>query len=589
MKRSNLFLITIISLFSLLLSLSCNRETVNDGVHTFTIYATNDLHGRFFDSLFTDKGTKRVHPYSLASIHNYVQNSRNTLTEKGIILIDVGDHLQGDNAAFYFNYIDTNSVHIFSKIVNFMKYDAVVVGNHDIEAGHPVYDKIIKEMQAPYLAANAIDEKSGSPYFLPYTILVRDGVKFAVIGMTNPNIPKWLSPELWRGIRFEEMVPSIEYWIDEVRKKENPHIVIAAIHGGLGEEDSYTPENPARYIAKNIKGLDIVFASHDHRSTAEKIYNGKDSVWLFEGGSRASFLSSAIVNLTFTDGKVVSKRIKGEIIPMNDIPADPEYLEFFREDFLKIKSFTNQFVGTLNNRISTRSAYFGPSEYIDMIHTLQLIKSKADISFVAPLSFDVTIEAGSLNFQDLLNIYPYENQLYVIEMTGVEIKNYLEFSYSRWINKMERREENLLQISLSGSGDRGRFKNVFFNFDSAAGLIYEVNVTKKRGDMVSILSMADGTQFDPKKRYRVALSSYRANGGGDLLELGAGISKDEIESRVVERLGDIRELIYQYLKENGSLTANKLNHWRVVPEEFIKDAAKRDFKTLFGVDPEYKL
>ncbi|MDP3437615.1 MAG: bifunctional metallophosphatase/5'-nucleotidase [Bacteroidales bacterium] len=586
MKTSKYFYISLISLFSLISSFSCNRESVSDGVHTFEIYATNDLHGRFFDSLFTDKGAQRVHPYSLASVYNYVKDSRIRLGDKGVILIDVGDHLQGDNSTFYFNFIDTTSVHIFSKIVNFMKYDAVVVGNHDIEAGHPVYDKIVKEMNAPYLAANALDEKSGTPYFLPYTILARDGVKIAVIGMTNPNIPKWLSPELWRGIRFEEMIPSIEYWIDEIRNKEKPHIVIAAIHGGLGEEETYTPENPARYIARNIKGLDIVFASHDHKSTAEKIYNGVDSVWLFEGGSRASFLSSAKVNLSFFDGKIVSKSIKGEIIPMKDIPADPEYLDNFRDDFLKVKSFTNQFVGTLNNRITTRSAYFGPSEYIDMIHTLQLIKSKAEISFVAPLSFDVTIEAGNLNFQDLLNIYPYENQLYVIEMEGVEIKKYLEFSYSRWINKMDTREENLLLLSSSGSGERGRFKNVFFNFDSAAGLIYEVNVTKERGDMVSILSMADGTPFDPKKRYRVALSSYRANGGGDLLELGAGISKDEMESRVVERLSDIRELIYQYLKENGSLTASKLNQWRVVPEEFVNNAARRDFKTLFGVDPE---
>ncbi|PKP00555.1 MAG: bifunctional metallophosphatase/5'-nucleotidase [Bacteroidetes bacterium HGW-Bacteroidetes-8] len=586
MKTSKLFLISLISLFSLFSSLSCNRESVNDGVHTFRIYATNDLHGRFFDSLFTDKGAQRVHPYSLASVYNYVKDSRISHGEKGVILIDVGDHLQGDNSAFYFNYIDTNSVHIFSKIVNFMKYDAVVVGNHDIESGHPVYDKIVKEMDAPYLAANALDEKSGTPYFLPYTILVRDGVKIAVIGMTNPNIPKWLSPELWKGIRFEEMVPSIEYWIDKIRTKESPHIVIAAIHGGLGEEETYTPENPARYIARNIKGLDIVFASHDHKSTAEKIYNGEDSVWLFEGGSRASFLSSAIVNLSFSDGEVVSKCIEGEIIPMKDIPGDSQYLDNFRDDFLKVKSFTNQFVGTLNNRISTRSAYFGPSEYIDMIHTLQLVKSKAEISFVAPLSFDVTIEAGNLNFQDLLNIYPYENQLYVIEMEGVEIKNYLEFSYSKWVNKMDKREENLLHLSSSGLGERSRFKNVFFNFDSAAGLIYEVNVTKDEGDMVSILSMADGTPFDPKRRYRVALSSYRANGGGDLLEQGAGISKDEMESRVVERLSDIRELIYQYLKENGSLTATKLNHWRIVPEEFIKEAAKRDFKTLFGVDIE---
>ena len=126
MKTSKLFIISLISLFSITSSLSCNRESVSDGVHTFKIYATNDLHGRFFDSLFTDKGAQRVHPYSLASVYGYLKNSRITHGKKGVVLIDVGDHLQGDNSAFYFNYIDTTSAHIFSRIVNFMKYDAVV-------------------------------------------------------------------------------------------------------------------------------------------------------------------------------------------------------------------------------------------------------------------------------------------------------------------------------------------------------------------------------------------------------------------------------------------------------------------------------
>jgi 2',3'-cyclic-nucleotide 2'-phosphodiesterase / 3'-nucleotidase len=310
--------------------------------------------------------------------------------------------------------------------------------------------------------------------------------------------------------------------------------------------------------------------------------NGEDSVWVLEGGSRASYLSSARIMISVKEGRVIKKAKRGEIISMKSLESDSEYISRFTNEFNDVKKFTNQFTGMLNNRITTRDAYFGSSDYIDMIHTLQLNTSKADISFVAPLSLDVTVEKGSLSYQDLMNIYPYENQLYVIEMSGEEIKNYLEYSYSKWINKMERQSDHLLLLNITGNGERSRFKNIFFNFDSGAGLFYEVDATKDAGNKVKIISMADGSEFKPNSKYKVALSSYRASGGGDLLEKGAGIPTNELEKRVLERYSDIRELLYNYLKENGSITAVKLNHWKIVPEEFVKDAVKKDYRLLFG-------
>ena len=168
--------------------------------------------------------------------------------------------------------------------MNYLNYDAVGVGNHDIEPGAKVYDKVVGELNMPYLAANAINTETGEPYFAPYTILNKNGVKVAVIGLTNPNIPSWLSPELWEGIKFEEVVPTLEYWVAQVREKESPHFVIAAMHAGLGDEESDDIENPAFFVAKNVKGIDLVLAAHDHRGVAEKFQNGDKEVWNLEGG-----------------------------------------------------------------------------------------------------------------------------------------------------------------------------------------------------------------------------------------------------------------------------------------------------------------
>ena len=580
MKRYfNLLFLASIAAFTLL---SCSEKKLEDGTYTLEVYATNDLHGRFFDSLYVSKENQVVHPYSLASVATTMNQAREN--NDNVLLIDIGDHLQGDNAVFYSNFIDTVSTHIFSRVMNYLNYDAVVVGNHDIEPGQYVYDKVIAELDAPYLAANAINTNTGKPYFEPYKIINRNGVKVAVIGLTNPNIPNWLSPHLWKDIEFEEVVPSLEYWVKEVREKEKPHFVIAAIHAGLGDEERDDKENPARYVAKNVKGIDLVLAGHDHKVTAEKFMNGDKEVWLLEGGSRAAALSKASIELTVKDGAVVATNVTGESINMTGVTPDPVYLEFFREDFLKVKKFTTREVGMLNNDIASRDAYFGPSAYIDMIHTLQLDASGADVSFAAPLSFDAKIENGMLIYQNLFDIYPFENQLYVIEMTGQEIKDYLEFSYGMWLNPDPVKNGHLLNIGLDDKGKRWRFKEPSYNFDSAAGIKYEVDVTKKEGERVNILSKVSvdkDTDFDMNATYKVALTSYRASGGGYLLEQGAGISKEEIDGRLVERLSDIRELLYIHFLEHGFIDGLKLNQWKFVPQDVASKLAEKDYKLLF--------
>ncbi|EKD31287.1 MAG: hypothetical protein ACD_77C00348G0004 [uncultured bacterium] len=282
------------------------------------------------------------------------------------------------------------------------------------------------------------------------------------------------------------------------------------------------------------------------------------------------------------DGKVTSKKIKGESIPMTGVEPDKDYLDYLSDEFSKISAFTSKIIGNLKTRISAAESFFGPSGYIDMIHSLQLNSSGAQISFAAPLSSNVTVEPGELNYQDLLNIYPFENQLYVIELTGNEIKNYLEYSYSKWIHKMENPGDHFLQFHRNNNNEIIRFKNFYFNFDSAAGIIYEVDVRKGDGERVNIISLANGKPFSLDNKYSVALSSYRANGGGDLLEMGSKISKFELDKRVISRLSDVRELLYRQLVRDGYIDAIKLNQWKFVPEYLVKESSERDYKLLLG-------
>lgn len=557
---------------------SCDSNRLADGTYQITIFSTNDIHGKFFPFDYVDSMPIR---YSLSAASVIINNMREETGKERVVLIDNGDHLQGDNSVYYYNFVDTTSKHIFSEIVSWLDYDAVIVGNHDIEAGHPVYDRLFKQDGVPYIAANIINLKKGLPYFKPYKIIEKNGLRIAVIGMTNPNIKKWLSEDLWSGMEFEEILPSLQNWVDKVIKDEKPHLVIAAIHAGLGEEGVYEVENPARYVAANTKGIDIIFAAHDHKTTSEKVFNGKDSVLLMEGGGRVAFLSEADVSIVVSRGQITKKEIQGNLISLQDVMPDENFLNHFKSFYDSVTSFTNRKIGSLLNRIDSKDAFKGPSAYIDMIHNIQLENSGADISFAAPLTLNVTIEPKELNFQDMFNIYPFENQLYVITMTGNEIKNYLEYSYSKWINKIPSESGHLLKINLNGRGERGKFQNPYFNFDSAAGIIYEVSTVKDYGERITIKSMANGDDFIPEKKYLVALSSYRANGGGDILLNGSKLTKDVVEKRVVKKLGDIREILYEQIKRDGFIKAVPLNHWKFVPDKESSNHINNDLDLLF--------
>lgn len=570
---------TIISaVIVLFTAFSCS---VKDGNYSIEIYAVNDVHGKFFDSLYVGD---QANSSSLANVSQYLKVRRSEIGDAKIAMIDLGDALQGDNSVFYANYIDTATTqkHLFTRVMEYIGYDAMVVGNHDIEAGHRVYDKIMSETTIPYLAANAIDVKSGKSYFKPYTIFSKDGVDIAVIGMTNPNIKKWLGEELWSGMDFLPIEYVADSLVREVREKFSPDIVVLAIHAGLGDGSPEDIENPARYLAANIKGIDILFSSHDHQTACEKIWNGQDSVLLMEGGSRAKYLIKVTSDLSFVKGELVSKSFTGELVKLDSIGVDNDYVKHFRADYLKTKSFTNQEIGTLYEDINTTDAFFGPSAYINLIHSVQLAQSGAQISMAAPLTYNGHIDAGKIIYHDLFTIYPFENQLYVLELTGQQLLDCLEYSYDRWINTVNSQDDHLMRIRYDSN--RGNYSFVFpaYNFDSAAGIIYDVDVREPYGRRVKIVSMSNGEKFNPEYTYTVAMSSYRANGGGDLLTKGAGISKEELPEIIINKFDDIRGMIYDFYKAGNYHKKMIEAQWRFVPEQLVKLPIERDKALLFG-------
>ncbi|MBR5810536.1 MAG: bifunctional metallophosphatase/5'-nucleotidase [Bacteroidales bacterium] len=573
----------IISLLTLaVLAASCSRP--EDGTYTFRVLTTNDVHGHYFDSLYVSDGTAN----SLMNVSWYADSIRVADGAENVILLDAGDCLQGDNAAYYYNYVDTLSKHVYARMVEYIGYDAVVVGNHDIETGHPVYDRMVKSMKVPFLAANAIRTDNGKPYFQEYVTLKRHGLNVTIIGFTNPNIKGWLSPGLWFGMEFESLLPYAQETVDRIKAKEKSDVVIVAVHAGTGRGDGAVLESQGLDLFQSLEGVDFVICAHDHRPVVHK----NDSICLINAGSHCRSLGYGTVTLTVEGGKVVAKSVDAELLQMDKKNVNVQMQREFQADYEAVKAFTLQKVGTLKADLHTRDAYRGMSDYINLVHTLSIGCTPAQISFAAPLTFDGSIKAGTLVYNDLFTIYPYENQLFVVKMSGEEIKNYLEYSYDMWINTIDSADDRLLKIVNHGDPRTGlkrwSFVNRSYNFDSAAGLVYTVDVTKPYGSRVNIESLADGSAFETAATYNVAMTSYRASGGGGLMREGAGIDTDKIEERVVEYYPEIRDILYDYLKKTGSIDPTVIGDpavigkWSFIPEKLASEAMDTDMKLLFS-------
>lgn len=553
-----------------------------DGEYTFRVLTTNDIHGRYFDSLYVTDRTSNA----LTNVSWYADSIRVADGADNVILIDAGDCLQGDNAAYYFNYADTVSKHLFARMMEYVGYDAVVVGNHDIETGHPVYDRIRRTMDVPFLAANAIRTDNRKPYFQEYVTLKRHGLKITVIGFTNPNIKSWLSPLLWEGMTFESLLPMAQESVDRIVAKEKSDVVIVAVHAGTGEGDGSQLESQGLDLFNSLHGVDFVICAHDHRPVVHK----NDSICLINAGSHCRNLGFGTVKVKVENGKVVSKTLDAELLPVDKNNVDKQMQQTFRPEFEAVKAFTLKEVGELKTELRTRDAYRGMSDYMNLIHTLSIGCSPAQISFAAPLTFNGFVKEGTLVYNDLFTIYPYENQLFVVKMTGKEIKDYLEFSYDSWINTIDSADDHVLKIVNAADPRTGQsrwsFVNRSYNFDSAAGLIYKVDVTKPVGQRVLIESLADGTAFDETAEYNVAMTSYRASGGGGLMT-AAGVDTERINDRVVEYYPEIRNILYDYLLENKVIDTahtgdrNVIGEWRFIPEDLASKALDKDMGLLF--------
>lgn len=554
------------TLIFLLLTVACTQEET-----TVRIAVTTDVHGMIYPYDFTRRSSS---DHSLAHIYNYACEQREK-TDTMFYLLDNGDFLQGQATVYYYNFVDTIVEHLSARVMNFMGYDAGTVGNHDIETGPQVYDRIRPAFDFPWLAANAVNTSTGEPYFEPYTILKAGRKKIAVLGMITPGIPGWLPKNLWPEMEFLDMVETARKWVPQIIEREKPDLLVGLFHAGTdasygGNPDPYLNENAVMLVAEQVPGFDIIFAGHDHKVSIQQVLNNAgDSVLVIDPGSHGRFAGEATITFDPQGTHII-----GQNIPMKDYQPSEDLMETFASEYEVVSEYLQDTITWLSGEMTGVDALFGPSPMISLIHRVQLDLTEAQISFTAPLSLSVVLPEGPLLVSDMFKLYRFENMLYRMELSGAEIDGFLEHAAGTWFNTMQGPADHLLQFQ---DGNPGRLAHPYYNFSSAAGIDYTVDVTKDPGERINIRSFSDGTPFLAEGSYSVAVNSYRGNGGGGHLTSGAKIPAEELASRVKWSTDlDLRFLLMEYLQKQDTLYTQTNNNWSCIPVELVQPASESD-------------
>lgn len=550
------------------------RET-----HTLRILHTTDVHGNILGYDFAQDSCT---PSGLGRVSTYVAQVRSEYPTS-TLLFDGGDVLQGNAAVYYSNFVDTVRTHFVSDAMTLLGYDAAVVGNHDLEATPSVYHRWQHDMATPLLAANIVHSDGplkGKPYYSPYSVHMVDGVKVAVLGLITPAVPEWIPQSSYEGMTFADPIATAHEWIPAIQEHVHPDLLIVLMHSGLGDEQG--GENFAVQLANRVSGIDLILYGHDHKAHETTVRSPSGApVLLINPGSHARNVADVTVAITKQGDKVVDKKIQGEIVSMATVPVDSAFVNYFSGFADTVRNFIAEPITRLTEPLIGVDALFGPSAYISLLHQLQLDLSEADISFSAPHRLSLSQPTDTLRIRNFFDIYPYENHLYTLRLSGQEVQDYLEYSYGLWCGPVATPSEHLLYLKDDATEQRFPTVEPTFNFSAAAGIDYTVDLRKAQGERVTIERLSDGRPFSPDSVYTVAVNSYRAIGGGGHLTRGAGISPEELRERVVwTSPHDLRYHLIEWARGHQPLTPPRYNNWAFVPKEQAASAIARDRRII---------
>jgi 2',3'-cyclic-nucleotide 2'-phosphodiesterase (5'-nucleotidase family) len=516
------------------LILCCSSEPGPD--LQITVMTTTDVHGYL---MAWDYNSDEPEPrYSLLKAASLVDSIRGSDTHT--LLLDAGDWLQGNPFAEYFARTDTTgSRYPFLTVTDAMQYDAIVLGNHEFNFGLDYLNRQIAMTETSVLGGNIYRHGTSDPAYKPYIMREFDGVMTAVIGLTTPGSAVWDRMHVEHILDFGDGVEAAARYVDEVRDA-GADIVIILAHSGLTGTTSYSAEglgmeNFGRAVAETVPGVDLLVLGHTHRVADGEFVTGPGGkqVGVIQAGRWGSHLGAAKLNIFRSDnGDIRVETEPSMALSVEHAPQKQELVNLISGQHEAVRAYITAPVARTPDEWTAREARRVDTPVIDLIQHVQLRETGAMLSSSAAFNTQLAFGPGDITRGDLAALYPYENTLFVLEITGAQLREYLEYTSGYYTGVQDGEP-------VVASGWPG------YNFDIVAGAGYVMDISRPAGERITSLTINDEAVKDDQL-LTLAVNSYRAQGGGGYSMLS--------QARLVKEYNrPVRSMIEEYLTNKETI------------------------------------
>lgn len=519
-----------------------------------TLLHTTDLHGAL---AAWDEAAARPAAKGLVKIASLVREAR--AEGHPVLLLDAGDACTGSGLTRFWRAGDRARPEPVTAAMNALGYDAMAVGNHEFDFGPAGLDSLRAAAHFPFLAANVVNARTGAPAFPGTHVFELDGVRVGVLGLCTPAVPQLGDPALTAGLAFLSPVEVAAREVPRLRSAERCDVVVVLAHTGL-ERDPAAPggdappppgvtpnENLGWRLAYEVPGIDVLVLGHTHVVIPSVTIGGTLVTQAGRFGEGLGRVDLTLARDTNTSPWRLTARA-ARYLPVTDAtPADAAldslvapYAQVARESLDVVEA---QALG----EFAARFGRFTDSPLWRLIQRAQLETTGADVSLAALPDPAQRIAAGPVRVRDLLRLYPYDNTLAVVEMSGADLKAALEHAASLYAPYTD---DGVTPLLLPGAPG--------FQLDMAYGVGYEVDLTRPAGDRIQSLTF-QGKPLDPAQRLKVAVNSYRLAGAG-------GYEAVHLARRVWSTQQTIPALLARWVRGKGALDPRGEPAWTLVPD-----------------------
>ena len=502
------------------------------------ILTTTDVHGHIMPA---DTYSLRPEPWGWTKLATLVRQAK--AGHDGALLIDCGDEIQGEPVDYVHAALHPEQPEPAVAIMNALGYTAMAVGNHEYNFGLPTLRAAEKQAAFPFLSANTLDARTGSPAFKPYVMVKAGALNVAVVGFTTPWIPNWEEPANYAGLRFEDIVATAKTVIPRLRSKEKADLVIVAMHSGLGRADGKVgDENAALRLAEEVPGIDAILTGHTHQPIATT-HKGVPILQAWCWGQALGVLD---LTLRKQQGRWAVVSSQPQLIKPDAATAeDPEVLSITAN----LRGLTDRYLDTLATNLETdldgRWGRMEDTPLVQLLHTVMRQATGAQLAAAACNNPKLFIPKGPTSVRQFYALEPYEDHVAVIRVTGAQLKAYLEhaaaaFTYS-W-------KPELFNPDIPA-----------YDYDMVDGAAYALDLGKPVGQRVVVLSVG-GQPVKPDQSFTMALTTYRLRGGGGYLD---AMDFDGAPLSITDR--SLRNLLLAYVLAHPDLSVAPDNNWRTIP------------------------